>query len=118
PTYDVAFLPGERQAGFARRLGFADEDILWGLYTCDHPTFAAVRRERAGEVPAAFVFVGRLVDTKGAGVLADAYRIYRQGADAPWPLIVCGTGPMAAQLATVEGVEMLGFAQPAELPRV
>src|SRR5580658_3323353 len=41
PTYDIAFLPGERQAVFARRLGFSDERILWGLYSCDHDEFAA-----------------------------------------------------------------------------
>lgn len=118
PTYDVAFLPGERQAAFARRLGFAEEDILWGLYTCDQPAFAAVRHDRAGDPPPAFVFVGRLVDTKGADVLAEAYRIYRRDARTPWPLIVCGTGPMAGRLAHLEGVEMLGFVQPSELPAV
>ncbi|HUR23441.1 MAG TPA: glycosyltransferase family 4 protein [Acidimicrobiales bacterium] len=118
PCYDVAFLPGERQAAFARRLGFADDEILWGLYTCDHPTFAAVRDERIGEPAPAFVFAGRLVAPKGAGVLAEAYRLYRQGAADPWPLSVCGTGPMAGALSGIPGVEMLGFVQPAELPAV
>lgn len=119
PSYDVAFLPGERQAAFARRLGFPDDEILWGLYTCDHPTFAAVRDGRKGDPPGAFLFVARLVESKGADVLAEAYRAYRRvaGAD-PWPLLVCGTGPLAGAFAGAPGVEMLGFVQPSELPAV
>lgn len=116
PTYDVAFLPGERQAAFARRLGFADDEILWGLYTCDHPTFAAVQEQRHGDPPSAFLFVGRLVASKGADALAEAYVSYRRSAPKPWPLLVCGTGPMSAGFAGVPGVELLGFIQPPELP--
>jgi glycosyltransferase involved in cell wall biosynthesis len=118
PCYDVAFLPGERQAAFARRLGFADDEILWGLYSCDHPTFAAVADGRTGEPPPAFLFVGRLVDSKGADVLAGAYRTYRAAAEEPWPLLVSGTGPRAGVLAGAHGVEMLGFVQPSEMPAV
>jgi glycosyltransferase involved in cell wall biosynthesis len=118
PSYDVAFLPGERQAAFARRLGFSDDEILWGLYTCDHATFTGVRDARAGDLPRAFLFVGRLVESKGADVLAVAYRIYRQRAVDPWPLMVCGTGPLAGALDGAPGVEMLGFVQPSDLPGV
>ena len=118
PTYDVAFLPGERQAAFARRLGFADDEILWGLYTCDHPTFAAVRERRQGTPPPAFLFVGRLVESKGADVLAGAYAAYRPTVPDPWPLVVCGTGPMTNRFSGAPGVELLGFLQPSELPAV
>ena len=116
PTYDVAFLPGERQAAFARRLGFTDDEILWGLYSCDHPTFAAVREQRQGDPPSAFLFVGRLVESKGADVLAAGYEVYRRQSADPWPLLVCGTGPMAGAFAGRKGVELLGFLQPPELP--
>lgn len=118
PTYDVAFLPGERQAAFARRLGFAEDEILWGLYTCDHPTFAAVRERRQGPPPPAFLFVGRLVESKGADVLAGAYAAYRRSTADAWPLIVCGTGPMTDRFAGRPGVELPGFLQPSELPAV
>ena len=58
------------------------------------------------------------VEEKAVDVLADAYRRYRSSVSAPWPLLVAGTGPMAGELAAVDGVEMLGFVQPAELPAV
>lgn len=117
PTFDVAFLPGERQAEFARRLGFGDERILWGLYTCDHDAFASVAPpggRRAG-VPR-FVFAGRLAPEKGVDVLARAYGRYREMVDSPWPLLVCGTGPLSTTLHALPGVEAKGFVQPADLP--
>lgn len=119
PTYDAAFLPGERQAEFARRLGFGDERILWGLYTCDHDAFAAVAPpdgKRLG-VPQ-FLFAGRLAPEKGVDVLARAYREYRNMVESPWPLLVCGTGPLGATLRALPGVESMGFVQPADLPQV
>lgn len=119
PTYDAAFLPGERQAEFARRLGFGDERILWGLYTCDHDAFASVAPpdgRRAG-VPR-FLFAGRLAPEKGVDVLTRAYGEYREMVESPWPLLVCGAGPLSATLRDVPGVEAKGFVQPAELPRV
>jgi glycosyltransferase involved in cell wall biosynthesis len=111
PTYDVAFLPGDRQADFARRLGFADDEILWGFYTCDHPIFSTVGGDGRADLPPAFVFAGRLVAEKGVDVLAEAYGRYRRTTADPWPLVVAGTGPLAGALAGAggSGVESLGF---------
>jgi glycosyltransferase involved in cell wall biosynthesis len=61
-----------------------------------------------------FLFVGRLVDSKGVDVLIDAYQ--RAGLDpAAWPLTIVGDGPLRAELearaarAGVPGVRFLGF---------
>jgi colanic acid/amylovoran biosynthesis glycosyltransferase len=61
-----------------------------------------------------FLFVGRLVDSKGVDVLLDAYEL--AGLDpAAWPLTIVGDGPLRAQLETraaragVPGVRFLGF---------
>lgn len=114
PTYDAAFLPGERSATFARYLGFRDEEILWGFYTCDD-TFADIRDQDSGPVPHRFLYVGRLVPEKNIDVLAAAYREYSSRANDPWPLLVCGTGPLASSLANLPGVEMAGFVQRQQL---
>ena len=117
PTYDAAFVTGERQAAFARRLGLPDDRILWGLYTCDHDAFSEVAdRSRNALRPRRFIFVGRLAAEKGVDALARAYRLYRDSVPDPWPMLVCGTGPLAAALGAVPGVELRGFVQPADLP--
>jgi glycosyltransferase involved in cell wall biosynthesis len=36
----------------------------------------------------------------------------------PWPLVVAGTGPDARLLDGIDGVDQLGFVQPADLPDV
>jgi glycosyltransferase involved in cell wall biosynthesis len=117
PTYDVALVADERGAVFASKLGFPAERLLWGLYTCDHDLFAEVA-ERRGEAlpPEVFAFVGRLVDDKAVDVLVDGYATYRASVDAPWPLLVAGTGPLDHLLDDQEGVERVGFVQPSELP--
>jgi glycosyltransferase involved in cell wall biosynthesis len=119
PTFDAAFVGAERGVEFARRFGFRNERIIRGLYTCDHDRFAAVALARGDAVhDPSFLFVGRLVATKGFDVLAEAYKRYRGMVDDPWPLRVCGTGDGARALAGLPGVEMLGFVQPDGLPDV
>jgi glycosyltransferase involved in cell wall biosynthesis len=117
PAFDAAFLPGERSADFARRLGFDDDRIIRGIYSCDHPRFAAVAEARGAAAPQpAFLYLGRLVTDKGIDTLAGGYRRYRATAPDPWPLLVGGTGPEASRLAGLDGVDMLGFVQPDDLP--
>lgn len=114
PVYDAVFLPGERQVEFARRLGFSEDRILWGFYTCEG-SFAGLRPPGA-LLPQRFLFVGRLVPEKGVDILAAAYRLYRERVPEPWPLLICGTGPLADRLEGCQGVEMAGFVQPHQLP--
>jgi glycosyltransferase involved in cell wall biosynthesis len=119
PTYDAAFVCDERQAVFAEKLGFRAERMLWGVNTCDQPLFARVAVDRGDRLPPpAFLFVGRLVEDKAIDVLAEAYGRYRSAVAEPWPLLVAGVGPMAGVLEGVDGVDLLGFVQPADLPSV
>jgi glycosyltransferase involved in cell wall biosynthesis len=113
PYFDMAFVSGDRQAQFARHLGFGQTRILRGLYCCDTDAF---QRPVASEPDRAFFFCGRLVESKGVTVLMQAYEKYRRSIEHPWPLRVAGVGPLSFQLDQVEGVELLGFLQPAALP--
>ncbi len=122
PFFDVAFLPGDRQASFARKLGFRDSQIWPGLYTCDHPHFSSAfearRAAKASAIPKAFLFAGRLVSSKGINLLAEAYSTYRSVSEDPWPLWLAGTGPLASRLIGLDGVTLRGFVQPRDLPNV
>jgi glycosyltransferase involved in cell wall biosynthesis len=114
PAYDAAFVAGDRSALFARHLGFQQHEILTGVYSCDERFFTGPQKP----LREAFLFVGRLVESKGVDTLAQAYRSYRDDTAEPWPLLVAGTGPLAATIEDVPGVQMLGFVPPATLPAV
>lgn len=118
PLADLVWLPGERQAIFAKKLGFEQRNILRGLYSCDQPALQAVylsRIEHRGALPHSFVYVGRLVADKGIDTLVKAYEIYRTGCSDPWPLICYGAGPLRSQLENRPGIQIEGFLQPAAL---
>ena len=115
PLFDGAFVAGERQFQFARRLGFDDSQILTGLYAPDAEAFRPPS-DLDPESRKGFLFVGRLSPEKGVATLAEAYRIYRATSTSPWTLAVAGTGPLRSLLEGIEGVNLLGFVQPAHLP--
>jgi glycosyltransferase involved in cell wall biosynthesis len=117
PLADAVWVPGERQAVFARKLGFRPANILRGLYSCDHPAFDRVYRERTEKsMDHNFLFVGRFVEAKGVETLVQAYQLYRSRSPVPWGLVCCGTGPMQALLENKEGIRLEGFVQPQSLP--
>lgn len=121
PIADVAWLPGERQATFARKLGFSQSSILRGSFTCDHAAFAAVHDARIAQdkpLPRRFLFVGRMVAAKCVDKLLEAYKIYRKQIPNPWPLICCGSGPLRSRLENEEGIRVDGFIQPEGMPTV
>lgn len=115
PLFEGALVAGERQYQFARRLGFADGEILTGLYAPDSakfaPAAAGVAEPRAG-----FLFVGRLAEEKGLRTLVEAYGLYRRHSTDPWPLTVAGSGPLAPLVKGIAGIALAGFVQPDDLP--
>lgn len=118
PLADAVLLPGERQARFARKLGFQQRNILYGIYSCDQPALEQVHLARIAQqrpVPRSFLFVGRFVSEKGIDQLIRAYRAYRAQSVAPWPLVCCGAGPLLSRLENQPGIHVEGFVQPDQL---
>lgn len=114
PAIDTFLVAGDRQAQFARRLGY--EQVFHGCYAAEVEKFAT--RLPVSSRPRAFLYVGRLIPVKNLPRLVEAYRLYRERVADPWALIVVGKGPLASVFTGVEGVEMLGFVQPSLLPEV
>ncbi len=113
---DAALVPSDRTEFYARRLGFGAADVIRGSVSADTRLFSS-RRRTADELASrrTFLSVGRLVDHKGADVLAAAYTRYRELVDDPWELRVVGMGPLEPLLRDRPGVTLLGFQQPASV---
>ncbi len=115
---DGVVVPGERGYQLMRYWGVPGRKVTRLLYGIDYRLFAgagAARCTGGAPWPRSFLFAGRYVDVKGLDLLIDAYRSYRRAVADPWPLLTCGTGPLATMLAAEPGVTDLGFLQPAEL---
>jgi glycosyltransferase involved in cell wall biosynthesis len=115
PLADAIWVPEERQAIFAMKMGFEQCTILRGVYSCDQPAIDKVYQARLAEgrsLPRAFLFVGRFVSEKGIHQLASAYQSYRERTEDPWPLVCCGSGPLARCLEGKPGIRVEGFVQP------
>lgn len=113
--FDVLWVSGERQAYYARRLGFAGNRLWQGCYACERDRFAAAGIPHSQREPK-FLYVGRFVESKGIDVLTEAYRNYRRSVAEPYPLECIGVGPLLSLLEEEPGVTLPGFVQPKELP--
>ena len=114
PSIDTFLLTGDRQAAFARKLGY--HDPLYGFYAAEVEHFFSDAPITVR--PTAFLYVGRLVPVKNIPALVKAYRLYRDRVEKPWSLQIAGTGPLASHFQEIPGVDLLGFVQPNDLPRV
>lgn len=118
PLADFVWLPGERQAIFARKMGFEQRAILRGLYSGDQGRIEEVHMARVSAgapVPHSFLFIGRFVSEKGIDTLVRAYEIYRASVSDPWPLVCYGAGPLRSLLENKPGIRIEGFLQPEQL---
>lgn len=114
PCIDTFLVSGDRQAYFARKLGY--EDVLYGLYAADINKFTNVIPIL--QRPKKFIFIGRLTASKGIKELIQAYAAYREVVVDPWDLIVAGTGPLSKWTQGIDGIEAIGFIQPDDLPKL
>ena len=121
PIADAVWLPGDRQAAFARKLGFSQSAILRGLYSCDQAAIEAPYLARIAEgrpMERSFLYVGRFSPEKGIDTLAQAYQLYRKTVPNAWPLVCCGAGPLSSSLEGKAGIRIEGFVQPQRIPDV
>ncbi|MEO5564482.1 MAG: glycosyltransferase family 4 protein [Chitinophagaceae bacterium] len=113
PAIDNFFVPGDRQANFARKLGY--KNPLLGYYSASTDRFKNVKPSLDAKK---FLFVGRLVAIKGVEYLINAYKEYRSSVIDPWELIIVGKGELSAICNNVEGIKVKEFIQPQDLPAV
>lgn len=113
PAIDNFFVPGDRQASFARKLGY--KNPLLGYYSARTDQFRNNTRSNRRHK---FIFVGRLVPVKGIEYLIEAYKEYRRLVSRPWDLIIVGKGRLNGICKNIAGVDMKEFIQPKDLPGI
>jgi len=114
PCIDTFLVAGDRQAYFAKKLGY--QDVMYGYGAAEVDRFA--HPKSFSQRPNNFLFAGRLIDVKNIKSLLEGYSFYRKKCVAPWDLILAGTGPLEKICTGVPGVQILGFIQPSDLPLV
>lgn len=113
PAFDSAWVPGNPQVKYARKLGFKPNEIQTGFYTIDVEKWNQVNGNKPeGDFPKRFVFVGRYMEFKGVLELWEAFsQIDTKG----WELYCAGNGDLFPMRRIHKGIHHVGFVQPIDL---
>jgi len=119
--FEYVWIPGHPQYSYAEKLGFPKEKILLGNYSADYNYFNSLflqnQKSKKAKFPHKFLYVGRYIESKGIGLLIDAFnQIGSELGD--WELWCVGTGELKNRYEENEKVKHLGFIQPKDLGKV
>lgn len=127
-TFSHAWVTGEAQATYARKLGFAEASIRTGFYSADVERFAPLARQfnalKATKYPHRFLCVARYIPTKGQQYMCDAFaQLCGAGESGDWELWIAGTGEVHDEVRNSPSgrharIKHLGFIQPEAMPEV
>ncbi|HEY3402084.1 MAG TPA: glycosyltransferase [Ohtaekwangia sp.] len=94
--FSKAFVPGNSQYHFARKLGFRHKEIQTGAYTADVDCFGGVQSVNRSK---SILFIGRLSLVKGIDLLVRSFLRLRNDTNfSGWSLIIVGNGELRDQL--------------------
>lgn len=122
-TFSHAWVTGDAQADYARKLGFAAERTALGFYSADVERFAPIAsRLGHGPLPHRLLCVARYIPAKGHQMLCDAFAaLCEAGQAGDHELWIVGTGELHEQvMASPSGrhprIRHLGFVQAGDMP--
>lgn len=115
PSFDYAFVPGEKQLQFAQKLGFNKEHILTGIYSADVDTFNTYYQSKKQRTKT-FLYVGRYVQQKNIEMLWQAFIEILPEIGGDWKLICAGTGDVAP--VNHPNILHKGFVQPKDFQSI
>jgi glycosyltransferase involved in cell wall biosynthesis len=109
-----AWVPGNIQKEYAKKLGFKEHEITLGFYSCDVGYFSSIGNkimpEKKQNFPKRFIFVGRYYDFKGVDKLWQAFIELQTESPNDWELWCLGTGSL--QPTQHPKIKHCGFIQP------
>lgn len=116
--FSHAWVSGPYQFEYARRFGFAKDEIIFNLLSCDADKFGAAAENLGNKLqqyPRRFLYVGNFRSIKGTDILVQAYELYKSKYDGDWSLLCVGNGPLENLLNASSGIEVKGFSTSDEL---
>ena len=116
-TFSNAFVPGQVQFNYARKLGFSKSKIQTGFYSADNSKFLEYSKTLMAVnsyEKKRFIYLGRYVKHKGIFDLWDAFKKFRK-THPEWELWCAGTGDQYESRDRSDGIKHFGFVQPSEL---
>lgn len=119
PYFTHAWVPGAAQRKFALKLGFAEQNILNGLYAADVNFFSEWYSEfktlKEKSFPKRFIYVGRYLRHKGIYEMWQAFIELQKESPNDWELWCLGTGDEYDQRIEHDQIKHFGFVQPEEI---
>jgi glycosyltransferase involved in cell wall biosynthesis len=121
PYFNRAWVPGEKQKTFAKKLGFAEDKISLGFYSADVPFFQHYYHANVGEkkknFPKRFLYVGRYLPFKGVVEMWEAFAELKKEHPNAWELWCLGTGDLWDKRLEHPDIKHFGFVQPNEISK-
>lgn len=119
PHFPNLWVPGKAQHLYAKKLGYADNQIKTGLYCCDHSLFNSYylnyAEQKQKSFPKRFLFIGRYTKLKGVLELWNAFVQLQQEDPNEWELWCIGKGDLEHCMPDHPKIKNIGFVQPADL---
>ena len=114
--FSHVWVPGNKQKTFANKLGYSDEKIMTGFYSCDRELFHTYYKNnkelKSENYPKVFLFVGRYIQAKGIYNLWNAFIELDTVNDNDWELWCVGTGEEFNKKVNHPKIKHFGFVQP------
>lgn len=107
-AFDFIWVAGYRQYDYARKLGFANNQIIFNSLSADNKLFHHVEIElKKTNYPKNFLYVGRFAPEKGLNILLEAWEKIqdKQG----WSLTLIGDGPMKNEFIHREDIRIKDY---------
>ena len=116
------WVPGAKQLQYAKKLGFKEDHIFQGLYSCNFDLFKNIYVEslsiKKQIFPKKFLFIGRYIDSKGFNELSKLFIEIINDYNLNWELWCVGTGEKWEDRIVHNKIKHFGFLQPEELKDV
>lgn len=119
PDFKYAFVPGDLQVSFAKKIGFSSQNIFTGAYTCDTTFFKTIYEKRTPRTASVkrFVYAGRYAPEKDIQRLWAVFnRLKKNHPDIE--LHCMGTGPLWDERDQSPGIFHHGFCQGEKLQEI